>query len=443
MPDLTPSLALKGEAKRLYRLLRVALYIVFFLVLGLVAIRFIFPASEASFDFRSFGSSRNSIVLPRLALTNAPLESGEVKPGERVLWNASAVGDFSAADISLSAEDQDTLEGATVSVIRAYRAFLYPVGAAVTFREGSLLTDGKDFFLVSGDSLRRFGNLSEAEAYGYQKEQFLAVPEADLVNEKHGSDIPLPKDPSDALLEGALYHIGESYYQAKGGSLVPFVSERAYFSQFREEDALPRDGSFLEAHPATNDLSFGFLPGTLISYGEAVYMVSTGNTLRPIDSPDTFLGKGYQWESIIPATGEEFGIYALGSLYTIKQPHPDGTLFYAEDGARLYVVENGFKRPITNDAVKAEFRSIVPVTVHSLPPEQSCTLAKSTWLPGVACTIPLDSFRQELSGEYQFSLVPKEGTKLTSIDIDFIRYTNKENLKAFVTDLLTKLATRY
>ncbi|MEI9966996.1 MAG: hypothetical protein WDN67_05255 [Candidatus Moraniibacteriota bacterium] len=340
----------------------------------------------------------------------------------------------------MNAREDTILEGAVATVIRAYRAFLYPEGAAMTFRPGSLLTDGTRFYLVSEGTLRDFATPETAGRLGYRQNSSCGFAPEDLVNEKDG---PMIGEEASPLIEDALFSIGGNYYQAKSNTLVPFVSDRAFFSQFRVEDALPRDPGFLETHPVTNDTTLGFLPGTLLSYGEAVYMVSTANTLRPIDSPDTFLAKGYQWDSIIAANGEEFGIYTLGGLYSIKQPHPDGTVFYAEDRARSFVVENGTKRVLPNDPIAMQFRSVVPVTVHSLPPEQSCMLKKSFWIGSYGCSIPLDAFAQELAGEYQFSLTAKNDLDLDNLNADFIRYLNRANLSAFVNDLITKLASRY
>lgn len=437
MFDLTPSLSVPAPLLRLYRILRAVLYGVFVVVVVLLAIDFIFPNEEYFFDFSRYDSPKNRIAAPRLP-SGEPLEDARLEPGESMLFNVSASGAFSGVQVSLSPEDGSDYEGLEVSVLRAYRAFLYPEGPLVTYRDGSLLTDGNRFFLVSEGTLRPFASRSALQTVGLSPENFREVPAESLQNMESGDPVV-----AGALPTGMLFHIENNYYQSRDGVLISFVSDRAFLSQFRAEDAAEMPGSFLEGREVSSEESLGFLPGTLIAYGEAVYAVSTGNILRPIDSPDTFLKKGYQWESIIYATGEEFGIYERGPLYSIKQPHPDGTLFYFADEDQYSLVDGERRRPIPQAVAEAQFKGVVPVVIRDLPPAQSCRLGNDPVLGSFTCTISLAAVQNEVANEYQFTFSSPSGTTLSGMQADFKRYINKQNFRAFVNDLLIKLATRY
>ena len=440
MFDLTQRLPLEASSRKAYRVLRVVLYVVLVAAAVAVTIRFIFPDRDKYFDFRIYFGPKNTIADPRFATTGKPVEKGVVPEQQTMFFNASVLGSFSTIQVDMAVSDQVTpAENGTLSVIRAYRAFLYPNGEPVTFRNGTLLTDGSRFLIKSGDTLRPFASWNVAEQMGFRKEQFLSVEPAELIRETPGTPVTDPEE----TFEDIVFTVQGNYYQIRDNRSVPFVSSRAYLSRFKAENALEADESMLSRFPVS-DTMIGFLDGTLLSYGESVYVVE-GTTLRPIDSVDTFLIKGYQWPSVIAATGEEFGMYTRGKLYTLQQPHPDGTLFHLKDSDRYYLVENGQKREIRGRDFLAQYTAITTVDIETSPEPETCTLILRRFLlsKSYGCEIPLQRFGNTTINEYQFTLTPDKQMTFQDLTTNFVSHVNRENYRYFMNELKTKLLTRY
>lgn len=441
MFDLTPALPVDSEYRRTYLRLRAFLYALFFVTTLFVGLRFIFPDEQRFFDFRIYFGPKNTLADPRLE-TGVPVKQGILAPDEKMLWNASAVGAFSVVRIRLNALNLNTEEIAnmptgTISLVRAYRAFLYPTGDPVRFRSGTLITDETRYGIVSENTLRPFASLAQAEALGWSKASFTSVSPALWKQQTPG--VPIPDQ--NELIEDSLFRISGNYYQVKKGELVPFASERAYRSRF--PSATARTGSEdLLGRTTQTETMIGFLDGTLLSYDQSVYAVE-GETLRPIASADTFLEKGYGWEAVIAATGEEFGTYVRGKLYTRAEPHPDGTLFFSQPENRSYLVENGTKRPIPNDVLLAQYASLTPVIVDNVPEVRTCAPEYVAFWQRFECEIALDAMEESRVGEYQFAFIAPFPVRLEAMRADFIRSVDERNLRYFLTDLRQKIAFRY
>jgi len=430
--DLTPDISLPDRHIPTYLALRAAVFVLFLGFGTFVILSTVFPDAKRRFDFRSYGSATNTLSNPRLT-GGEPVEDGLVPKAAPMDVNATASGDFSRIVFSFRTEE-DTPSG-TISAIRAYRAFLAPTGEPMPFRDGSLLRTDTGAFLVSGGSLRAFPDDGTLDAFGIGRERFRPIPEEATRIMRSGEPIrtdgPLP--------DGMLLRYGDAYYQVRNGAAVPFVSERAYRSRFRDEDAVPVDAGRFHDLGKSGDETIGFLGGTLVSYDEAVYVTEgEGSLLRPIDSPETFLSKGYVWESVVPMTGDEFGIYARGRLYTEQQPHPDGTVFRETGTETAYLLENGMRREIPQE-VLPEYASIVPVDAGIVPLGEcavrsggthgSCELA---WDPGMTGT----------GAEYQITYRPGEDTVLRDLRVRFVRDMNRRNLDRFVAETVQKIRVR-
>jgi len=429
--DFTPDIPLEPESVRPYLLWRVALLSTFIVGTVFVILGTAFPNARKHFGFQVYHGAENTIADPRYPDGTAA-ESGLVQKGQMLMSNASASGDFSKITFSFRRETGSTPPSGTVSVIRAYRSFLVPEGAPVGFRDGSLLSSEGRYFLASEGTLRPFPSEADIRRRGYEPASFLSVAPESVAASEEGPEIV----PNESLPDGTVIVFDDRRYLVQDGSAVPFSSTRAFLSRYRNKDAL-QVGKDTFSALSESDERIGFLDGTLISYGEAVYAVE-GTMLRPIDSPETFLGKGYGWDSVIAATGEEFGIYERGRLYTEQQPHPDGTIFFDTETERSFLAEKGMKREIP-PAVLSQFSAITPVPVHEAD-LGGCVLRGNS--KRLSCEIAWNPDSAGVGAEYQVSFVPDHDVTLRDMDFTFSREMNQKNLDRFLRETAVKIRTR-
>jgi hypothetical protein len=103
--------------------------------------------------------------------------------------------------------------------------------------------------------------------------------------------------------------------------------------------------------------------GSLISSRGVVYVVSEGKR-RQIDSPSTFVQKGYRWSNIIAVSDAELGVHPVGEILRIGDKHPNGSLLLAPDG-KVYVLREGNRRWVPSPLIfEARYRweSIIAVS---------------------------------------------------------------------------------
>jgi hypothetical protein len=427
--DLTPDIPLSEQNAPIYLALRVVVLAIFLGFGSFVVWTTVFPDADKYFDFRVYHGAANTIANPRLE-DDTPVADGAIPKDAEMIANATASGDFSRIAFSFRGEQE--VPSGTVSAVRAYRAFLAPIGMPVTFRDGSLLRDEDEYFIVSQGQLRAFSNERTLRSRGYDPKQFRSVESDMLGNTERGIEI----GETELLPNGAVLFDGEQYLQIRDGKRTLFVSDRAYRSRFREEDALSVDAGLLEAFPKSHE-TIGFLDGTLVSYGEAVYAVE-GSLLRPIDAPETFLSKGYDWASVIPITGDEFGIYERGRLYTEQQPHPDGMVFHEASSDTYFLVEGGVRHEIP-EAVLPQFDAVTAVSA-GLVPIGECTLRNEG--RQATCELSWEPEETETGAEYQFTYHPNKDVALRDMHARFVREPNRRNFDRFIAETIQKIRIR-
>ncbi len=432
MPDFTPTIILDAKWKRFYLFGRIFLILLFLATIIFLTLNIVFPNTKFYFNFRNYSSSKNTISAPRYE-NEMPAKNGVTNEKEPIIFNATAFGSFSKVSIALKpAPNSDQNFSGIISVLHSYRAFLYAEDAPIGWRDGSLLRANKEYYLVSEKKLRKFSSFEDISPSGFSLEQFHPVSETIIQQFPAGENIDAKKI-KEKLPEGLIIKIEKNYYQLSGEELVPFVSQRAYLSRFRPEDALEKTAEIFQKYKISKK-RIGFLDGTVLSYGESVY-VAEGNNLRPIDSPETFLAKGYIWEDVIPLTGEEFGIYARGQLYTYKQPHPNGTVFEDKNNGRFFLIDNGKRKEILPE-VLYQFKFIRPIPTET-------AIWGECELKNNRCAIEWNGEEKDSSAEYQFTYYPSAPETIGEIKIKFIRDINSKNWLNFLKETKQKFLNKY
>lgn len=150
-------------------------------------------------------------------------------------------------------------------------------------------------------------------------------------------------------------------YYIENGAKRPIESPNMLVSQFRWQDLIITSPIELDAIPTGRPMTYR--DGSLLSNNGAVYVVSD-TKIRPIESPQAFLSKGYKWNNIIPVSNTELSLHERGELLRENDLYPDGSLLLAPGGA-VYRLEKGFRRYIPSPLIfeaKYKWEHLIPVS---------------------------------------------------------------------------------
>lgn len=183
----------------------------------------------------------------------------------------------------------------------------------------------------------------------------------------------------------------------------------------------------------------------LLSTKESVYLAS-GNKIWPIADAITFESMGWNWNDVIPSNSEEISSYEKQKLFTLKNAHPDGTVFSDKETGRYYLVENREKRLIKNSADLISFAKTNPTIAEekSLETISSCEM-ESSWkfLRKYKCLIPIQEIQNLLGNDYEFRANFDQDVDIKNLEITFKKSFNLENLKSSLATLKNRFKANY
>jgi hypothetical protein len=188
-----------------------------------------------------------------------------------------------------------------------------------------------------------------------------------------------------------------------------------------------------------------FNDGALISYGDSIYIVS-GENIFPIDSPTTFLSKGYVWNDVVAVGADELAAYKKGKLFTIASPHPNGTIFKTTADGKYYLVANGSKHLLSSEEVASLNLKHSPILVSedSLNIINNCQFKKNIWpLRSYSCEMPIDNMQKLIGSDYEFTLGSSQNIKIASINVEFKKDATLQNLRFTLGELFKRAKNNY
>jgi hypothetical protein len=189
-----------------------------------------------------------------------------------------------------------------------------------------------------------------------------------------------------------------------------------------------------------------FSDGSLVSYGDSIYLLS-GTQSFPIDSPVTFLSKGYSWDDVVPASADEIAMYKKGKLFTIASPHPDGTIFKTIEDGKYYLVENKTKYLLPSEEIAKSLlanHSPILVSENSLDETASCQFKKDfSFSKSYSCEIPIDALQQLIGSDYEFSLEPSEAIRIDAINVEFKKDISQKNFRTTLSEIFNLAKNNY
>lgn len=148
----------------------------------------------------------------------------------------------------------------------------------------------------------------------------------------------------------------------------PFRSKSAYLSRYPSFDlVLPATPADLDKYPTGSPIEHPNYSLLQIPTG-GIYLLDD-DTLRPIDSQETFRLLGFNPEEIISVASKDIFPYKIGTAITAKNAYPTGALLQDKTTGGVYYVANGVKQPIiAREILKIYYSSkkITPVLPEEL-----------------------------------------------------------------------------
>lgn len=441
MFDLTKQIQLPQNFQKKYVISRVTLHVVFAFGMLFLAYRILFPIIPFDFSLNNPNSNKNTLVAPRLASNGEFPNKGIIEKNGTLVFNANPFGEFSAATVSLVAsKKQSTLEGTVIKIRRSFQAFFYPTGAAIGFKDGTLLTSANGaYYIISNGKARKFANTDVILELGFPKSAFIEINQSDLVNNPIGNEIAS----STMHPDDSIFKINDTFYQLKNGEMTAFISPRAFLSQFNPEQAIAKNADFL-INKKISEKYLGFSDGTLGSSADSVFILS-GDKSFPVADAETFNQMGLNWNDVIVLNQDELSFYARQKQFTVDAPHPDGTVFLDQETNSFFIIKNGEKLPVPSKLVLETYSKKSPVLASSsqLEQESSCILKKNFLSATTySCSLPLTNMINLLGNDYQISSEFKVASNLTDLNATFSTPLSFDSLKNSLAKIKNAIKNR-
>lgn len=439
--NLTPEAKLAEKDLRLYRKLQIALYLCAFFTASFLSFKILFPSSYFEFTFANPSAKSNTITQPTDA-EGEKLKKGKFTAENNTRFDASVTGVFSKALVifSLDEKSDPLADNQPLSVRKSYSAFLYPEGSALGFKDGTLLRNKDSFFLVSHGEMRKFASAEVVSRFGFKPEAFIEASEEELSYNQGGRIISA----NEGYPDHSIFKIKDTYYLLQDSQLKKFTSENAYLSQYRSAQAIEKNEDFFSKYEISPE-PIGFADGSLISYGDSIYVVD-GKKIFPLADPITFIAKGYSWDDVISAGADEVSLYEKARLFTLSSPHPQGTIFATTEKNKHYIITDGKKHLLPSKNIIDSWLHNRPIAVSekSIAVENHCQFKKIFWsVRSYSCEMPIENMRDLMGSDYMFHLAPSSTIQADTISIEFKKEIGFSNLRFTLGEIFNRIKNNY
>ncbi len=143
--------------------------------------------------------------------------------------------------------------------------------------------------------------------------------------------------------------IDETVYLIQYGYKRAIKSMSALISRFDSNLIITVSDTSLDNYPDGTPISFPNY--SLLQDEDGTIYLLVNDTLRPIDSLETFQSIGFMEDEINQVSDEDVGLYEIGSTITQESIHPKGTLLRLATTGALFFVQDGIRHPIFDNAV--------------------------------------------------------------------------------------------
>lgn len=363
-----------------YLALRGLLYLLIAMVTIYMALRALFPVITQQFDFRSPGSSKNTILHPR-APDATPRENGKIEAGSRMIADTTVVGDFSLLSVRANLEKKSAFpETLDFSVRRSYQSFLYPTGAPVTdFPTETAYRLDDTYYALRDGVLHPF--VSQAAYLSH-------LPEGRAV-------------PADQSLL-SLYPISEQWLGFRVGSLLGNAT--GVFIVVSETEVRP-------VGSAEIFLALGYRFEDVVSVSEEELGVY-----------------------------ERGRIILLGAAHpdgTILRDIDNDTYFIIEEGTKRPLPASPYRDFLLT-------HTTYPILVSTTASETtlSCTLTPNVWGTALLCELPI-TLPTLYGNDFELSIGSGTAIDMNSLTASFETAQNRENMLTLLSQIKQRLLARF
>jgi len=152
--------------------------------------------------------------------------------------------------------------------------------------------------------------------------------------------------PSGTLLQdketGGIWYI-------QFGRRRAITSRSAYLSRFPTQPVIAVSASVINQYPQGNPISFPNY-SLLRSPRGTVYLI-VDDERRGFDSQEAFRAIGFNAEEIVDVTWEDLNVYEEGEPITVASVYPNGSLMQDTTTGGVYFVQEGVKHPIMSKQI--------------------------------------------------------------------------------------------
>lgn len=153
----------------------------------------------------------------------------------------------------------------------------------------------------------------------------------------------------------------------QNGLRRPITSRAAFFSRFNPSTLVSASTSTIESYPIGQAITFPNY-SLLRSPRGTVYLI-VDDTRRGFTSQESFKAAGFTSDEIVDVTFEELQPYAEGEPITVSTLHPEGMLLQDKTTGGVFYVENAVKHPIYSREILANRfpnRTLIPTDTSEL-----------------------------------------------------------------------------
>jgi hypothetical protein len=162
------------------------------------------------------------------------------------------------------------------------------------------------------------------------------------------------------------------------GTKRPITSKTAFYSRFNPQNLVPINTSDLQTYPVGTPISFPNYSLLRKENTSTIYLI-VDDTKRGFLSQEAFRSHGFSPDEIVDVTAKELSAYSEGVPITANTKHPSGMLLQSNTTNGVFHVINGRKHPIVSmEVLNANFPSanIVPVDDENLAAYETSDFVK-------------------------------------------------------------------
>ncbi len=188
-----------------------------------------------------------------------------------------------------------------------------------------------------------------------------------------------------------------------------------------------------------------FRSGTIVR-SESEYFMIEDQTLRPIDRPETLLASGYNFDTTQVSTSRERSTYKKGKIFTMRDVHPNGTIFSTQENESekrsKYYQKNGeaLTEITQEDVANAQApNQTISVALSDRTTAQTCILRKKFMSKKYSCKTDIGNIAHHTGKDYIFTIEDINPSVISNITARIAQSPKPSNIQSQISLILSKI----